>query len=1271
MTDILGNKNVAADDNPQWDQSIFHQGNLPPGVIAIDDMDLGADPWRPGEDPTPSLEGYWDRDDVNGYLYPKIGSDIVLIGSTAPYFDEKFAVTGKIYTTGGLMLGSGDTLIHEPISNVVQVVTGGSLVLTVQATHLSGANTGFPWRINNTNTPAAGYPTYTWLGDEDTGMFRLSANALGFSGGGTSLLELNANGSVRIVALPADDTGETFDAIVIDPATGFLYKRDIGELHMHDNAAVLNLLTAPAGALWYNGVLVADFTGYATETYVDDEDTLLWAAIALKSDLTHNHSLYNLIEKSYNSLTDKPDIGQLHSHVNKTTLDLIPTHVGVDEGKVMMRSAAGIAWNPLFNAAGTIITVDTMTELSAGVGITAEGLLLKAGSITLGTGSAVDTIEITITNDDTHLPTSGAVVDYCAGFGSGNVTKVGTPANNEIAVWTGDGTIEGESTILIDSAANTMKFIGWSILPSTSGSGVVGNSTYAWSGMATTSLYFKPDGGNDIFINSGVVDGASAIAYLFNTTNALSTPGAKIVSFKNNDTEKLYITYGGDLFSAQTSFNIGTSTGSTMLLSGTIAQINTIECTNHFTIGTGGDIIFIEKANHTSTPAAGFGYLWVKNDTPSSLIFTDDAGTDYDLTAIGGMVYPGAGIALSTGSAWGTSIADNSATWNAAQPGHANLTSLAGLTYASLSFVKMSASGTFSLDTATYLTSETSHSDVLVDGDFISEGLMRRGASAGVYSIITDSSVNWNTAYGWGDHASGGYAPIASPTFTGTVTTPSLIVTDLTDGYVPYQKAADDKLSNSNIFYDGTNVGIGTSTPTTKLDVEGTIVAPVNIRITNAGGSWAVDDEIGRYSFYTTDTSGVGVRELASIRAINTNIAVSPSSELAFYYGPYNAATAEAMRINKLGYVGIGTTAPQDTLHVYHATANTNIMVESGDVGANVGFKDNTTADYDIVNIGAIGNDMVFNVGYNERIRILSGGNVGIGTAAPYAPLTVRSTNAGAYAEGINLNSYSTVTSSAIGIDFNISTVDLGANPSARIQAIRMGAGALGDLAFSTRNSSYVLTEVLRLSSAGTVAVTGTLLVNSTAVNIAAFDSTSVTYADVIIDGGTGCDTLLSFKEDGTIGASIGYDAGDNCLFIVKSGGGVLSGFEKMAHFAIDGTAGLYHNNALKIATSAVGVTVTGVITATLGRVPAGSIYASTVSHDTIFDALAPSVPNTGNKIILTGGYSSASVTYIFSYAERIDATHIYLYYIQLAGRGYVNVEDGGATTLTYVSMAW
>lgn len=57
---------------------------------------------------------------------------------------------------------------------------------------------------------------------------------------------------------------------------------------------------------------------------------------------------------------------------------------------------------------------------------------------------------------------------------------------------------------------------------------------------------------------------------------------------------------------------------------------------------------------------------------------------------------------------------------------------------------------------AGYLTSETSHSDVLVDGDFITSGIMSTNGS-GTYSIITDNSSNWNTAFGWGNHASEGY----------------------------------------------------------------------------------------------------------------------------------------------------------------------------------------------------------------------------------------------------------------------------------------------------------------------------------------------------------------------------------------------------------------------------------------------------------------------------------------------------------------------------------
>ena len=53
---------------------------------------------------------------------------------------------------------------------------------------------------------------------------------------------------------------------------------------------------------------------------------------------------------------------------------------------------------------------------------------------------------------------------------------------------------------------------------------------------------------------------------------------------------------------------------------------------------------------------------------------------------------------------------------------------------------------------------ETSHTDVVVDGDFTSQGFMKRGATAGSYSIVADNSANWNTAHGWGNHASAGYA---------------------------------------------------------------------------------------------------------------------------------------------------------------------------------------------------------------------------------------------------------------------------------------------------------------------------------------------------------------------------------------------------------------------------------------------------------------------------------------------------------------------------------
>lgn len=51
------------------------------------------------------------------------------------------------------------------------------------------------------------------------------------------------------------------------------------------------------------------------------------------------------------------------------------------------------------------------------------------------------------TDGTNRFVTSDTVADFAAVAGGGDVTKVGTPVNNEVGVWTGDGTIEGDTNL--------------------------------------------------------------------------------------------------------------------------------------------------------------------------------------------------------------------------------------------------------------------------------------------------------------------------------------------------------------------------------------------------------------------------------------------------------------------------------------------------------------------------------------------------------------------------------------------------------------------------------------------------------------------------------------------------------------------------------------------------------------------------------------------------------------------------------------------------------
>ncbi|MCP4122217.1 MAG: hypothetical protein GY751_10730, partial [Bacteroidetes bacterium] len=95
----------------------------------------------------------------------------------------------------------------------------------------------------------------------------------------------------------------------------------------------------------------------------------------------------------------------------------------------------------------------------------------------------------------------------------------------------------------------------------------------------------------------------------------------------NDDSDKFKLSRSIDL-NTNTVFEIDASTGE-VSIGGKLTVGGLIDPTG---------LVLTEQASVPDTPAAGYGYLWVKDTTPSTMIFTDDVGTDHLLEAGGGDV---------------------------------------------------------------------------------------------------------------------------------------------------------------------------------------------------------------------------------------------------------------------------------------------------------------------------------------------------------------------------------------------------------------------------------------------------------------------------------------------------------------------------------------------------------------------------------------------------------------------------------------------------------
>jgi len=181
-------------------------------------------------------------------------------------------------------------------------------------------------------------------------------------------------------------------------------------------------------------------------------------------------------------------------------------------------------------------------------------------------------------------------------------------------------------------------------------------------------------------------------------------------------------------------------------------------------------------------------------------------------------------------------------------------------------------------------------------------------------------------------------------------------------------------------------VGIGSQSPISTLDISESDSASVTSPIlTLRQGTGLGQNAMIRLTGHINDTTGLRFRQNGNGNNVDKDSSIFNELSGALILGTNNL---ERLRITSAGKVGINTESPRAVLDIEGNAENAILMLHSTDLNANLQFSDNTGG----ARILNYGGDLAFRTGTNadvfgtgdtEKLRITSGGNVGIGTDNP------------------------------------------------------------------------------------------------------------------------------------------------------------------------------------------------------------------------------------------------------------------------------------------------